>query len=726
MRSHHVLSTFGLVLLISGLALWGTALAQDTATPTPSPASEAPYLAEVYEAWSGSPHGDFASGSFTHWDKDGAIPVACAKCHSTSGYVDFLGADGTAFGQVDAPASIGQAVTCDACHNAVAPTLTSVTFPSGLVVQTDNDATRCMVCHQGRNSQTQIDAKLAELGLTDTLDVVSADLGFINIHYYAAAATLYGSQAKGGYEFPGLTYQMQNVHVPGYDTCTSCHDPHTLQIPLAQCATCHEGVESVEDLHDIRMAGSMVDFDGDGDRFEGIYDEIKTLQAMTLEAIQAYAREVNGAPIAYSADAFPYFFNDTNDNGVADADEAVFPNKYASFNGHLLQAAYNYQVSKKDPGGYAHNPVYHIQLLFDSITVLNQALSQPVDLSQATRYESGHFDVTAFAFRYWDSAGEVPAACTKCHTAEGLPFFMKNGVNIAGAPSNSLSCSSCHDSLSEFTLYPLKEVKFPSGAVLSFGEDEPSNMCLNCHQGRESTVSVNNAIRGAGVGDDEVTDKLSFCNIHYFSAGATLFGGEAQGGYQFAGKDYSGKFEHARNMDTCDSCHREHELTLRIVECADCHDLKSEDLDGIRLIRQEAEGMDGIDYDGDGDATEPIRDEIASLNAALYAAIQAYANDVVGKPIAYDKNAHPYWYNDSNGNGLADKEEVNRDNRYMSWTPNLLRAAYNFQYVNKDPGVYVHNPDYTLQIQYDAIEAIGGDVSSFTRPPVIGAATASR
>ena len=33
----------------------------------------------------------------------------------------------------------------------------------------------------------------------------------------------------------------------------------------------------------------------------------------------------------------------------------------------LLQAAYNFQVTLKDPGGYAHNGKYHIELLYDSI-----------------------------------------------------------------------------------------------------------------------------------------------------------------------------------------------------------------------------------------------------------------------------------------------------------------------------------------------------------------------
>jgi hypothetical protein len=77
---------------------------------------------------------------------------------------------------------------------------------------------------------------------------------------------------------------------------------------------------------------------------------------------------------------------------------------------------------------------------------------------------------------------------------------------------------------------------------------------------------------------------------------------------------------------------------------------------------------------------EPIRDEIFALEDALLAAVQAYAADTIGTAIAYTPDAHPYWYIDTNGNGTADPDEVNSDNRYATWTPTLLRTAYNYQY----------------------------------------------
>jgi len=51
-----------------------------------------------------------------------------------------------------------------------------------------------------------------------------------------------------------------------------------------------------------------------------------------------------------------------------------------------------------------------------------------------------------------------------------------------------------------------------------------------------------------------------------------------------------------------------------------------------------------------------------------------------------------------------------------AWTPNLLTAAYNYQYAQKDPGGYTHNAKYVIQLLYDSIEALGGDVSAYTRP----------
>ena len=235
-------------------------------------------------------------------------------------------------------------------------------------------------------------------------------------------------------------------------------------------------------------------------------------------------------------------------------------------------------------------------------------------------------------------------------------------------------------------------------------EDADNNLCINCHQGRESTVSVNAAISRAGVGDDEVSEDLSFRNPHYFAAGATKFGGDVMGGYQYEGMDYTGYFPHARRTNTCIDCHDAHSLQLDIERCGDCHEVDT--LEDVQLIRED-DDRDPVDYDGDGNVEEPIKDEISSMQDALYAAIQAYASDMGGS-IVYNPDAYPYWFDDAG-------------ERFAAWTPRLLRAAYNYTYTFKDPGVFAHNADYVLQLLYDSTADIGGEdaVAGFNRAPVI-------
>ncbi len=703
--SHKVLFVLGLALVVvaAALVIW------DLDSPRPVAAQEGgdckdPCPAWIEEAWAGSAHADAESEPFRHWDTEDPkeVPVACAKCHSETGYLDFLGVDGTAAGSVENPAPVDTVISCTTCHNPVTVSKTSVVFPSGVEITGLDASARCMECHQGRASTQTVNDAIAKAAVD--VDAVSADLGFVNIHYFAAAASLFGSEVHGGYEYEGQSYAGKNLHVEGYDSCAQCHNPHSLKVKVEECSACHTNVQSEDDLQNIRMMGSQVDYDGDGDMTEGIFGELEGLQAVLLEQIQAYGKEVAGSPIAYSASAYPYFFADANDNGTVDEGET----KYVSFTPRLLQAAYNFQAYEKDPGAFAHNGEYWAEILYDSIASLNEKLSAPKDLAMLHRNPPGHFDATAEAFRHWDAEGEVPGTCARCHAPSGLPTFIHNGTNIAAEPGNGLACSTCHANFQDFARYTFEAVPFPSGAKLAFENAPDANLCISCHQGRESTVSVNNAIKAAGVGDDEVSDKLRFRNVHYFAAGATLFGSAAQGIYQYDGKEYLGQFAHVPGFDNCTACHDVHQLTVKFDQCTTCH----QGITSVEDIR-----MSAGDYDGDG-ADEGLYGEIADMNAALLVAIQKYATEKTGTAIAYNPLAYPYWFTDTNANGTVDPDEANSDNAFAAWTPNLLRAAYNYQYVVKDPGAFAHNGKYVAQVLYDTLESIGGAdaIAGMTRP----------
>ncbi len=349
------------LIVIGGLGLWGYGF------------FFAPESVEAITAkWEISGHADAESVSFTRWADDDPpeIPITCARCHSMDGYLDFLGADGSTAGVVDQPVLGVSILSCRTCHNAPAHEITEVTFPSGNVAEEQTRAVSCMQCHQGRQSTPGVDERLTGL----EPDVVNEELGFLNVHYAVGAATLLGGDAEVGYQYPGKSYVGRFAHVEDYNTCIDCHDPHSTFRNPDQCSPCHLNVVTQADLRDIRVSG--VDYDGDGDVDKPIREEVATLHNALHRAIQDYAADVVGEPIVYDRDTFPYFFDPT-------ADELTFANRYATWTPRLVRATYNYRYVHADPGAYVHNARYVLQLLYDSLEDLGQAV--PVEMDSFVR-----------------------------------------------------------------------------------------------------------------------------------------------------------------------------------------------------------------------------------------------------------------------------------------------------------------------------------------------------
>lgn len=334
---------------------------------------------------------------------------------------------------------------------------------------------------------------------------------------------------------------------------------------------------------------------------------------------------------------------------------------------------------------------------------------------EPVRYEdlwaiSKHADAEAEAFIHWneDEPQEIPVACAKCHSRPGFIDFLgvdgtpPNQVDNPAITGTTISCFVCHNEATD----DLDSVDFPSGVKVRLLGDEAR--CIQCHQGRASTGSVDNAISELNLEElDTPSTELSFINSHSTSA-ATLFGSEVQGAYQYAGKEYIGRFYRADEFFSCIKCHDQHSLELKVDMCGDCHTTDSEDTKDIRV--------DTTDFDGDGNTTEGVAFEISTIHEALYGAIKNYASQVTGVPIAYDINTHPYYFIDTNGNGAIDNQENSEENVYNAWTPRLLRAAYNYNYVTHDLGAYAHNSDYVLQVIYDSLADLGSDMTSMKRP----------
>jgi len=342
-------------------------------------AREARSVSEVSVDWWNSAHADASAEAFIHWNEDdpAEIPTYCAKCHSGQAFLDYLGQDGSTAMVVDNPGEINSVITCEVCHNEKADMLETVVFPSGVEINMGLNNALCGTCHSGNGAGTRVAS--ASEGFTD--DEIIPEASFITPHYAYSAAIVYGAEAQVGYQYDGKSYAGRFEHAEGVETCTQCHDPHSLRMrkdygDANLCAACHSNVISFADYREVFVDG--VDYDGDG-AVEGTYHEIQGMQAVLLQTIQKYASEQFGQPIGW-ADQFPYLFKDTNNNGEIDGEEAAFSNQYDIFTPRLLRTAFNFQFSAKEPAGYVHNGDYVLQLLYDAI----QDLSQVVEADTAS------------------------------------------------------------------------------------------------------------------------------------------------------------------------------------------------------------------------------------------------------------------------------------------------------------------------------------------------------
>ncbi len=238
------------IALVAGGAVWAYRL---YGAPEPVEA--------VTPKWESSGHADWASESFVHWSVEdpAEIPVGCAKCHSTNGYHDYLGADGSTPGVVDKPTPIGGVLYCTTCHNSVSQELPRVVFPDGTELDGFWWEGNCMRCHQGRQSTASVNGAVAGLDA----DTVAEGLRVPQRTLWCGRRHPHGPRGRGRYEYPGKIYVGRYPHTEDFDSCIECHDPHSTAIDPETCAPCRANVVDYDDLFEIRL--SKVDYDGDGD-----------------------------------------------------------------------------------------------------------------------------------------------------------------------------------------------------------------------------------------------------------------------------------------------------------------------------------------------------------------------------------------------------------------------------------------------------------------------------
>jgi hypothetical protein len=684
--------------------------------------------------WAKSGHGDIAAEPWRHWDWDDPQEVSsrCSRCHAPQANdapmdVGYLAYAATGEG-VAAPVALG--IDCVNCHQTF-PTIYSnlakfglpdgqlepTTFPSDAELSLFSSSNVCLICHQGRDSGVSVQEDI------DADDGVGP-YGLPSIHYFAAAATLFGAEGNAGYHYAGEEYKPRNVfgsHPDEFSNCVGCHmknaengEMHTWIPEVDTCISCHGGT-SFETL---------------GGSPSTNYDNIQTLVAELDAAIQTYAADVIGIPIVYDDGNWCY------DNG----EPCTRGNRYNDFDAKLLPAAYNHYVVVHDPNGFIHNGTYFQQILYDSLVDIGGSPSVMVagrgnltidgsGIGGASKTQqwaiSGHAAAAGEPFRHWDedyepdgySPSGVSASCTRCHSTPGFDRLATGEAAASTMPTTTVDCWACHNDFNLFdnpetryddltTNTALASVEFPSGDSVSLGN--ASNICMGCHQGRSSKVQVDDATPNSTVQAPTDYDSYNFINIHYYAAAASFFGTDVQGGYEYDGNTY-------RGQNTFVGLHTSDGRTL--VDCIGCHMNASEDANSkqrhtfLPQVEDCNQCHSGDNFeDLSGSPGDNYR-EINVLLVDLYGAIQDYAINGLpqASPVYYDDAAYPYWFKD---NGMGS----NYGNRYTDFDFDMLTAAYNYQVALKDPGGFIHNGTYIEQLLFDSTCLMGGTPRVVTVP----------
>ncbi|TLM65283.1 MAG: hypothetical protein FDZ69_10570 [Deltaproteobacteria bacterium] len=368
---------------------------------------------------------DADGNAWTHynWDNSTGNPSnnpdpdrkSCQRCHTATGASNFLNnpstynaanndfshLSGWTAGNKTSPQN--ELLYCWGCHSDVA---NGVLRDPGAITENYAAATTggpvvtvtypnigpsnvCMSCHLGR-----------EVGANVATDIDADGVrSFINSHYLTAGATVFG---ESGYEYAGRTYSAgfhQNVGINNnFSTgtagpCVTCHmtgaEPHTFEVltdtgnPASPiCAQCHTGLDATK----LNTARSTFD--------------------TALHELQL-ALESKG--IYYSA-AYPYFYAGPNGTGGAFTNWAG-PYGLAKWK-DVMGAAYNYNLFHHDPGAYAHNRQYALDLIADSIDFIVDGVIDGQGGTFLTAATENIEDGNHVAFAATD--------CTPCHTS-GLP-----------------------------------------------------------------------------------------------------------------------------------------------------------------------------------------------------------------------------------------------------------------------------------------------------------------
>ncbi len=346
--------------------------------------------------------------------------------------------------------------------------------------------------------------------------------------------------------------------------------------------------------------------------------------------------------------------------------------------------------------------------------------SAPTHVKTAEWNNSGH------AMNPRTPSGAGRESCSRCHTGGGFANYLdtigttNSYIDSADTTYSAITCATCHDPHDATNPHQLRagsDITLDDGTTVT--NAGLGGFCMNCHQSRNG--SVTNSIVKYPLGQKTWAGGSSF-GVHD-SPVADMF--EGVNGWTY-GQNIPSSAHRNSISNTCVTCHMQIVATNNpaftkagghtwkmdydvvsggvtntvdmVAVCAQCHG----PIDSFDLVRG--------DYNGDG-VIEGVQTEVQKLLNKLSTLLPP-TNNMPG------------------GNYVADGRVKTSISTRTNWQSKFLKAAYNWQFVNNDHSLGVHNVAYAVGLLKASISDLTGDSNNDGLPDAwqiqyFGSATSS-
>ncbi|PLX71681.1 MAG: hypothetical protein C0602_00340, partial [Denitrovibrio sp.] len=319
-----------------------------------------------------------------------------------------------------------------------------------------------------------------------------------------------------------------------------------------------------------------------------------------------------------------------------------------------------------------------------------------------------HGDYSKSAFGY-----AVRDSCMPCHTAEAIITETVGGEAEfeAGVTEGRLGCTTCHDMVNigdDFKVTNTRTFKEDhafnfvtedaEGAEVVLGtvtaaELGKEQICFECHKGRV----------GLKPGAATATAVYDVAYLHYAHVFSTMFGSKAGTIPTYTGKEYAGRFAHYDGTE---------------FSCADCHDVHTTEAK-TAMAGASCNGCHGT---GATFATATLKARTQAFSDRLFDTIYALTPDslytavVDGSPRFADGKTVANLQNILTSRGSSSEVgDAALAKAGAIWTTFTYYDGY-YGEGHGHGASWAHNSKFARQVMYDAIEALGGNVSDLVRP----------